>query len=93
MKKGKNKYQRGLHGELMLIHECTDCQTLCINRIAADDDSATVLAVFESSLTLTLQVQARCRENGIVILTSTDTEIVQVQLYGHRVEIPVLSWT
>ena len=93
MKKGRNKYQREPRGELMLIHECTDCQTLSINRIAADDDSAAVLAVFESSLILTPWVQARCQEYGIVILNREDTEIVQVQLYGRGAEIPSLSWT
>jgi hypothetical protein len=97
MKKGRNKYQHlenhRPRGELMLIHECTDCQTLSINRIAADDDSASVLAVFESSLTLTPRIQARCREYGILILNREDTEIVQVQLYGCCAEIPALSWT
>jgi hypothetical protein len=93
MKKGRNKYQREPRGELMLIHECTDCQTLSINRIAADDDSAIVLDIFERSYILTPQIQARFRDSGIVILNREDTEIVQVQLYGHGVEIPVLSWT
>jgi len=93
MKKGRNKYQREPRGELMLIHECTDCQTLSINRIAADDDSGNVLAVFERSFALTPHVQARCREYGIVILDSADTEIVQVQLYGRCAEIPALNWT
>jgi len=97
MKKGRNKYQHlenhRPRGELMLIHECTDCQTFSINRIAADDDSDTVLAVFEGSLILTTQVQARCRENGIFILNGADIEIVQVQLYGRSTELPALSWT
>ncbi len=93
LKQSRNKYQREPRGELMLIHECTDCQMLSINRIAADDDSATVLAVFESSLTLHPRVHAGCREYGIVILGSADTEIVQAQLYGYGAEIPTLSWT
>ncbi len=37
MKTGRNKYQRESRGELMLVHQCTDCGTLSINRIAADD--------------------------------------------------------
>src|SRR5215217_4590387 len=97
LKKGRNKYQHlenhRPRGELMLIHECTDCQTLSINRIAADDDSATVLAVFENSFIVAPRVQARCREHGIIILDSADTQIVQVQLYGHYAETPALSWT
>src|SRR5688500_3395418 len=42
MKAGRNKYQPDSRGELMLIHQCTDCGALSINRIAADDDSDTV---------------------------------------------------
>jgi hypothetical protein len=38
MKKGRNKYQLGGRGELMLIHECIECGSLSINRIATDDD-------------------------------------------------------
>ena len=35
-------------GELMLIHQCTGCGKLSINRIAADDDSQTILAVYQA---------------------------------------------
>jgi hypothetical protein len=92
-KKGRNKYQRELRGELMLIHECSECKTLSINRIAADDDSEAVIAVFEKSFTLGHQVHALCQENGIVILDAKDTEMVRKQLYGHPVNVPALSWT
>jgi hypothetical protein len=92
MKKSRNKYQRDSRGELMLIHECVECKTLSINRIAADDDSTTVIAVFQESLMLGRQIQAICREQGIAILSIEDTEIVYTQLYGHYAEIPVLSW-
>ena len=93
MKKGRNKYQPEPRGELMLIHECVDCKTLSINRIAADDDSATVMVVFEKSIALNRQVQALCQENGIAILSTADTQTVRTQLYGYSVEIPALSWT
>ena len=93
MKKGRNKYQREPRGELMLIHECVECQTLSINRIAADDDPATVMTVFEKSFTLSRQVHALCQENGILILNAEDSEVVRVQLYGDYTEIPALSWT
>ena len=96
MKKGRNKYQHMENhrprGELMLIHECTDCQTFSINRIAADDDTDSILAVYKESFRLNPWVQARFRENGIVILTSAETGIVQVQLYGYRTELSELSW-
>jgi hypothetical protein len=93
MKKGRNKYQPEPRGELMLIHECVDCKTLSINRIAADDDAATVMAVFEKSFNLNHQVHAVCQENGIAILTTEDIQTVHMQLYGRSIEIPTLSWT
>jgi hypothetical protein len=92
MKKGRNKYQPETRGELMLIHECIECMTLSINRIAADDDSATVIAVFENSFTLGYQVHATCQTNGIVLLNAEDEAIVHTQLYGYQIEIPTFSW-
>lgn len=92
MKKGRNKYQREPRGELMLIHECIECKTLSINRIAADDDSANVMAIFQESLVLGQQIHNRCQENGIGVLSAQDTKIVHTQLYGHYGEVPALSW-
>ena len=92
MKKGRNKYQREPRGELMLIHECVGCNTLSINRIAADDDSATVMAVFQESLFPGHQLQNKCQADGILLLSAQDAEIVHTQLYGRHVDIPVLSW-
>lgn len=76
----------------MLIHECIECKTLSINRIAADDDSAMVMAVFQESFALDQHMHALCQENGIAILNAEDVEIVGTQLYGRYTEIPALSW-
>jgi hypothetical protein len=92
LKRGRNKYQREPRGELMLIHECVECQTLSINRIAADDDSATLMIIFQESLTLEHRVRTLCQANGIVILNAENAEIVRAQLYGYQVEIPIFSW-
>ena len=92
MKKGRNKYQREPRGELMLIHECVECKTLSINRIAADDDSATVMAIFKESLMLGHQIHVICQQYGIVILNAKDTEVVYTQLYGRYAEIPAMSY-
>lgn len=88
LKNGRNKYQRDLRGELMLIHECVECRALSINRIAADDDSETIIAVFQDSLTLGQQTHFVCQQYGIVILDAKDTRAVYTQLYGHTLEIP-----
>ena len=92
MKRGRNKYQREPRGELMLVHECTECNALSINRIAADDDPDTVMAVFHESHNLGKQVPASALEYGIVILKAEDTKIVQTQLYGHTISIPAVNW-
>ena len=91
MKKGRNKYQRDARGELMLIHQCSECRTLSINRIAADDDSETVMAVFQESLVSGRQFHALCQEYGIVMLQKEDAKLVSAQLYGHYAEISALS--
>jgi hypothetical protein len=77
----------------MLIHQCTECQTLSINRIAADDDSATVLAIFQTSLQPGHQIHALCQEYGIAMLKTEDKHLVYTQLYGHQAEIPMSSWS
>lgn len=92
MKKSKNKYQRERRGELMLIHQCVECKALSINRIAADDDSMRVMAVFQESFMLGRQFHAMCQEQGIGILSTEDTKVVHTQLYGRYAEVPVLSW-
>ncbi len=91
MKRSRNKYQPEACGELMLIHECTECRTLSINRIAADDDSETVMAVFRASLSLGHPIRSLCQQNGIVVLNAGQTEIVQAQLYGDPLEISVMG--
>jgi hypothetical protein len=91
MKKDRNKY-RASRGELMLIHECLDCQTLSINRIAADDDSETVMAVFQESFALGHQIHTLCQQNGIVILDVEYASLVHLQLYGCNIDVPAISW-
>src|SRR5688500_17298819 len=64
MNRGRNKYQREARGELMLIPECAECRNLSINRIAADDDSETVIAVFHESLKYLSEIHRLCVQHG-----------------------------
>jgi hypothetical protein len=89
MKNGRNKYQREARGELMLIHECVECKTLSINRIAADDDPGTVAAVFQQSLKFDREMHGLCLQHGIIQLKAEDSQLVYTQLYGRYGEIPV----
>jgi hypothetical protein len=93
MKTGRNKYRLDQRGELMLIHECMECKALSINRIAADDNSEAVIAVFQASLQFNPQTHFTCQQYGIVILNARDTTAVYKQLYGHTMGVRTLSWT
>jgi hypothetical protein len=86
MKKSRNKYRLGSGGELMLIHECIECQTLSINRIAADDDSENILNIFQDSFLYGHQTRQSCEGQGIVMLGANATEMIYKQLYGQSIE-------
>ena len=92
LKMGRNKYRREAGGELMLVHECSGCKALSINRIAGDDDSGTIMAVFQESLALDQPIRTLCQEHGIMMLTAEYTKIVHTQLYGRSAEIRTFSW-
>ena len=80
MKNGRNKYRLDKRGELMLVHECMDCGTLSINRIAADDEPSNIIDVFEASLDD--HIRMICAHYGIMLLHRTDIDILYKQLYG-----------
>ena len=75
------KYGTG-RGELMLIHLCTDCESLSINRIAADDDTQTIFAIFTSAMSLDVLVQRRLQVEDIRLLGEAEREMVRAQLFG-----------
>jgi hypothetical protein len=88
LKRSRNKYQLDSRGELMLTHVCIECDAISINRIAADDDPETILAVFQSSLYF--NHHSFYDQHGIEILNKSDIEIVQTQLYGQNLELPTV---
>lgn len=82
-KRGRNKYARERDGELMLIHQCTGCGTLVINRIAADDSAVAILALYEASYAPTAAFQAKLDDCGVSILTARDGDLVRRRLFGN----------
>lgn len=81
-KRSDNKYAQDRDGELMLIHRCSGCGTLVINRIAADDNPAEIIGVFECSQTLAPSVIAALDANGVAVLTAADDVLVRRRLFG-----------
>ena len=89
MKRSRNKYRLESRGELMLIHQCTECGDLSINRVAADDDSECILTVFQDSLLLGYAVSSACEEQGILMLGAAHFGAVHIQLFG-QVAVPTV---
>jgi RNHCP domain len=85
MKMGRNKYRLDGGGELMLVHQCIDCGTISINRVAADDDSSTILAVFQESLRS--EIHRICEAHGILTLRARDMNVLSKQLYGDQLVV------
>ena len=84
LKKTRNKYARGLSGELMLIHACQGCQALSINRIAVDDDVALLVEVFEESLGSASRWESLRLPPDIILLTGPQEGLLQTQLFGRQ---------
>jgi hypothetical protein len=72
----------GRIGEIMLIHLCSSCQKISINRTARDDLEDQILTVFEQSFSLSHSLKERLSNEGIKLLTKPDNKAVKTQLFG-----------
>jgi DNA-directed RNA polymerase subunit RPC12/RpoP len=81
-KQSNRRYNRGIAGELMLIHRCLGCGKLSINRIAADDNAAVIHQVYQRSLGMSLEERQSIQQAGILLLTERDVTTIFSQLYG-----------
>ena len=71
---GKDKYGRPRQGEIMLIHKCTGCGKISLNRIAADDNEKEILKVFEESQNLSQRQKNQLQEQEIQIISSQESQ-------------------
>lgn len=72
----------GRIGELMLIHRCSICQRISINRIARDDVEGVIISVFNKSIMLPPDIKCHVKNSGIDLLDSTDRIELHRQLFG-----------
>lgn len=84
--KSVHKKYAARSGELMLVHLCTGCDSLSINRIAADDIPETVFGIFHFGDTMGPTLRERLEEEGIRLLQAADAETVQKQLFGQQIQ-------
>jgi predicted RNA-binding Zn-ribbon protein involved in translation (DUF1610 family) len=81
---GVDKHGRLRQGELMLIHECTSCGKISINRIASDDGPESILKVFERSESLNSNKMNQLKEMNIDLLSQKDKAELYTQLFGKQ---------
>jgi hypothetical protein len=82
---GLDKYGRPRQGEIMIVHECTSCNKISINRIAADDNSETILSIFEYSLELNQNKREKLIQKEIQLIPLEKKSIVMKQLFGSSI--------
>lgn len=69
-------------GELMLIHQCTNCGKLSPNRIAGDDNEYQILCVLKESIDLNQILLNQLNELGLIPITNENKEEALVSLFG-----------
>jgi hypothetical protein len=84
LKRSRNKYASERDGELMLIHRCTICTKLAINRIAADDCATAIMQIFNSSAHTSADCQAELEHMGVGLLLPSERDLVAERLFGKR---------
>lgn len=81
IKHAPKKYNQ-LSGELMIIHQCTECDRVSINRIAADDLAENLFEIYQYSRELEALIRCVLETNGIQALQAVDQQLVQSRLFG-----------
>ena len=76
------KYGNAAQGELMIIHRCSGCGKISINRIAADDAAGALLALYKRSQGMEAELLLRLQEMDIHPLQAADLTTVYSQLFG-----------
>jgi hypothetical protein len=85
IKQSRNKYGHESSGELMIIHDCTICSKIVINRIAADDSTARLFELCElagHAGEAATALHTALAHAGITLLTGQDLALVRRRLLG-----------
>lgn len=77
-----NPFTGRTNGDLMIIHECTNCRKISCNRISGDDNTYIIMCVFDESLFLDTERSVGLACMGINLLTQDDQDNVRSALYG-----------
>jgi len=75
-----DKYGKQKQGEIMIVHVCTCCGKININRIAGDDDADKILSLLKKILDMT--TRTTIQQQGIHLLGESDKSLIKTQLFG-----------
>lgn len=78
-----DKYGVEVKGEVMIIHECTKCEKISINRILGEDSQTEIMNVFEKGMAMDKEKKNRLKKIDIVVLSEEDREEVKKQIFGN----------
>jgi DNA-directed RNA polymerase subunit RPC12/RpoP len=83
---GKDKYTgKEKYGDVMLIHACTGCDKININRIAADDDIEVIKQIFETSFQLDAKMKEEIFKEGIELFGEEKRSLIFERLLGKQI--------
>lgn len=82
IKEVNKRYNAENQGELMLVHRCTGCGKISINRIAADDDTQYVFQLYLNSCDSPVDLRNSLISQGIHLLNARDFTVVYTRLFG-----------
>lgn len=82
LKKTRKKYGLAAQGELMLVHQCSECGKVSANRIAADDDPQLIFRLYANSLHISRQQADEFARAGVQLLDAQHKLLVCAQLFG-----------
>jgi len=66
----------------MIIHECTSCGKISINRILSQDDEKEIMKVFRYGIKLDDEKKKKLENQNIKVLGENDREEVEKQILG-----------
>lgn len=77
-----DKYKPEEKGELMIVHQCSTCGKISLNRIAADDDPQVIISLLAKSKTLDNRTKEKLIKGKISLLNEDNLEEIKTQLFG-----------
>ena len=79
---GQDKYGREKLGDVMLVHHCTACNAINLNRIAADDPEDLIVSIFEKSASLPQATKDDLAAQNISLVAEKEKSLLLERLFG-----------